>query len=342
MRKRIVILGTACALALSGCQGSVTSALKNSAAVTETVEETKPAWSDENELKLYNTYINIYNYMVGRLNESVNRYFEYVDYQEEFTLLNSNDKDYYIYSLSKSQIEELDHANAQLEEKGEKSALDNAYTAMYPSLKQLMECINDIYEYTDMKSYLDDDYAKAKELHTVLLTSLDSYTTTAETFETELLVEESKRREASLQRLKDEGFETLYAINIMLDSVQKLQEELYVQEIYDDNILDMDMEKIQPLYEEFTASVDAVLAASNDESKLAEEGIPIHSAYWSSFLRNMKETKTSMTKVLQKVKEQTPLSQSDTLITMPGNCSLSSFAAGASAMISDYNRFIEY
>lgn len=343
MKKRIVIAGTICALALGGCQGGKTADVKNTTeALVETTEEaTLPAWGEEEELELYNSYINVYNFLVSRLSDSVDRYFRYVNYEEEFSLV-EGESEYDNYSISESNIEEVEETYSLLSEKAEKNALDEAFLNMYPSLTTLMDCLNDIYDYTDMKSYLDDDFAKGKELHGVLWISLNEYIETGEIFDTELVETEKEQRVKNLEKLKEQGLEGLYAISVMIDSAQDIQAELYEQEVNDGNILDMDMEKIQPLYDEFIQNVDTVLEVCSDEKKLSEEGIPIHSAYWSTFLGDMKDTKKSLTSVMQKVKEQTPLSYSDTLITMKGNCSLASFEDGISAMVNDYNHFINY
>lgn len=345
MKKRILILGAACVLALSGCKGAkipVAGLTKETdAKEIETEKETEPAWSEENESELYNGYIDIYNHMVGRLNDSVNRYFSYVQYQEEFALVDDR-TDYDNYSISESDIEEIESAYSLLEGKTEKSELDEAFLQLYPYLTKLIGCLNDINSYTEMKSYLDDDYAKGKDQHSALWTDLNEYEPAAETFGNVLTEVEKSQQAESLQKLKDEGFDTLYAVNVMLYSVQAIQEELYNEGIYDENILDMDIAKIQPLYDDFIKNVDIVLELSQDEASLTEEGIPLHSAFWGTFLESMKKTKLSLTEVLQKVKEGTPLTEFDTVITIEGNCSLSSFDEGISNMIDDYNNFIQY
>lgn len=343
MKKRILIATTICALALGGCQaGKPADAKKGAETETETTEEaTQPAWGEEEDLELYNSYINVYNFLVSQLNSSVERYFKYVNYEEEFSLAEGK-TDYDTHSIGDSKIEEVEKAYKLLADKTDKNALDDAFLNMYPSLTTMMDCLNDIYNYTDMKSYLDDDFAKGKELHGVLWTSLNEYLAAGEVFDEELVKTEKEQRVKSLQKLKDQGLEALYAISVMIDSAQAVQAELYDQEVYDGNILDMDMEKLQPLYDEFIQNVDTVLEVCKDESKLSDEGIPIHSAYWGTFLSDMKDTKKSLTSVIQKVKEQTPLTQSDTLITRQGNTSLASFESGISAMVNDYNHFINY
>lgn len=299
---------------------------------------------EELEIELYNTYININNFMVGRLQDSLERYFKYVDIeQDEFTLLDSDDDYFSCYSLSQYDIEDVESAYEMVNSKSEKTDLDEAFLALYPSISVVMSTLNDIYEYTDMKSYLDDDYQRAKEYHTTLMEALVDYVTIGDIFLDELDVVATKNQTEALEQMKEEGYEVLYTMTMVLHSAMDIENELDAQGVWDENILDMDMEKMQPLYDEFVFHVELLLEYSKDDDKLKEEGIPVMSAYWSSFIRDMKETKTSLTEVLQKVKNGEELSTFDLTITsMQGQCSLSSFAVGVTAMINDYNQIISY
>ncbi len=309
----------------------------------EETEGTGTGESDEElEQELYNTYIEINNYMVGRLEESLNRYFEYVDAQEEFMLLDPDDGYYSCYSISEYTMQDLETACELIARKSAPSALDQAFLDMYPSLKELMLTLNDIYDYTDMESYLDDDYAKAKEYHAALYSALEEYASTGDAFMNELNIVAAERQEESLARMKDEGFEVFYTMNMVMLLAEEIEQELYSQGVWDDNILDMDLETIQPLYDEFVTYVETLLEYSKDKEKLAAEGLS-SSGYFDSFIRDMKDAKTSLTKVLQKVKDGEALSDSDLLITsLAGYCSLSSFDTGLTGMINDYNRLVSY
>lgn len=300
--------------------------------------------SEEEEQALYNTYIEVNNFMLGRVNDSLDRYFNYVDIeQEEFTLLDEDDDYFDCYSLSDSKIEEVEYAYEMASSKGDKSALDEAFLDVYPSLSTVISTLNDIETYTEMKSYLDDDYQKAKEYHATLMEALWDYLDKGDVFMSELDIVASEQQEKDLADMKAEGYEVLYTMNKVLILAGDIESELSDQDVWDENILDMDLEKIQPLYDEFVANVDALLAYSEDEEKVAAEGIPVNSAWWSSFIRDMKDTKVSLTEVLQKVKDGEELSYSDLMITeIAGNCSLSSFDTGYSALINDYNNMVSY
>ncbi|MDE6219225.1 MAG: YiiG family protein, partial [Lachnospiraceae bacterium] len=309
-------------------------------ASTETETEMSSEELEELDQELYNNYIAINNFMLGRLDSSLERYFNYVDIEQmEFTLLDEDDDYFDCYSLSEYNIEDVENTYEMANSKSDKSELDEAYLKLYPSLSLVIETLNDIEVYTDMKSYLDDDYQKAQEYHTVLMNSLVEYIDTGDAFMAELDIVAKEHQEIAYAQMLEQGYEVLYTMNMVIDVANEIENELYEQDVWDENILDMDLEKIQPLYDEFVANVDALLAYDGDEEKLAAEGISKY-GWWSSFIRDLKETKVSLTEVLQKVKEGEELSSFDIGSSFAGHCSLSSFDAGLSSLINDYNNMI--
>lgn len=297
---------------------------------------------EETEHELYNLYIDINNAMVGRINDSLNRYFDYVSTEsEEFQLWEEGGDYYDCYSVTSAQSD-VETAYEILGGKAEKDALDQAFLDMYPSITSLMQTLNEISDYTSPKTYLEDGFAKSQEQHTALLSVLDEYFTTGNIFINELSIVADQRQMEDLEELKAEGYEILYSLNMVINLAKQVENELYLQEVWDENILDMDLTVIQPLYDEFSEYVDAVLAYSEDDDALRAEGLG-NSANMSIFVMNMKSTRDSLSKVLAKVEAGEPLSEFDTAITsIAGQCSLSSFAEGVSDMIDSYNRLIAY
>lgn len=354
-RKLVMLLASALALSSVTACGSMdvmnrlrqTPELEISESETEETEETEETQSTEYDAgktdkemadqELYNAYIDVNNkILVGRLYDSLDRYFNYVAFQEEF----SPNEDYYdCYSVDYL-MDDLDQTYSLASAKTETDEIDDAFLAMYPSLKELMTVLDEIYDYTDLESYVDDDYARGKEYHARLWNAYNEYEPLSAVFMEKLGEADRIKNEEILSQLKEEGYECLYAVNCVINSARELQEELYEQGVSDENILEMDMEKVQPIYDEFVTNVEAVLQYSKDEEKLEEEGIPVNSAHWSMFLSSMRDSKKSLTQVIQHVKDQEPLSQSDLLITeIAGNSSLASFYTGVSEMIDYYNSF---
>ncbi|MCH5271667.1 MAG: YiiG family protein [Lachnospiraceae bacterium] len=354
MKKKIISIITLALLicTLTACQDmshvipyettlpSITESKDSSTEESET-PDTVAEFSEEEELELYNLYVEIYNYMNGRMYDSIDRYFTYVAFEEEFSLIGDH---YSCYSLSDTQIKKVEDAYTIVSSKNEKTSLDEAFLAMYPSLSTILSTMDSIYDYADLKSYMDDDYARAKEYHAVLWAALAEYATTSMTFMAELDIVAQERMEASLQIMKDEGYIVFYDINMMFNCAGAIQTELYNQGITDENLIEMDLETIQPLYDEFVGYVEEILAYADDSEQLRFEGIPENSAYWHTFLQALKDTKVSLTGIIQRVKDQKPVSSFDLDMSyaFPGDDTIASFNTGIDKMISDYNVFINY
>lgn len=293
---------------------------------------------EETAQRLYNIYIDINNAMLGRINDSLIRYFTYVDVEsEEFKLLDESDNYYTCYSLS-SPLSDVEEAYEILNGKSEKDTLDQAFLDMYPSITNLLNTLNEISDYTSPQTYLEDNFAKSQEQHTALLNALAEYYTTGDIFLTELDIVADARQQESLEMMKNEGYVVFYSLNMVINLGKDILDELYVENVWDDNILDMDLTKIKPLYEEFCTYADALLAYDDDQEALQAEGLS-NSAYWSIFIMNMKSTRDSIAKVIAKVEAGEALSEFDLAITsVSGQCNLSSFSTGVSDMIDSYNR----
>lgn len=298
--------------------------------------------SDDEAQELYNTYIDINNAMVGRIYDSLDRYFTYVDFEsEEFKLLDESYDYYDCYSIS-SPLRDVETAYELVSKKSNKDALDQAFIDMYPSISTLMQTLNEISDYTSPKTYLEDGYAKSQEQHAALMSVINEYFDTGDIFRAELSTVAQQRQMENLEQMKADGYVVLYSLNMVINYAQEIEYELYYQDVWDDNILDMDLTTIQPLYDAFSTYVDTVLAYSEDDDALRAEGLG-SSGNLSLFIMHMKNTRESLSKVLAKVEAGEPLSQTDTMITsIAGQCNLSSFAEGLSDMIDSYNRLISY
>lgn len=348
MKKKLlaVILTAVLAVSMTACTSTDTvssknpdSAVSNGAdAVNSTTEPAaEPTANEEIDTELYNAYIDVNNLMFGRFYDSVDRYYTYVDYQEEFVIPEGL---YTCYNIGDYDIEKVDNAYEMATAKTEKLTLDTAFIEMYPSLSASITALNEIYDYSDMKAYLDDNYEKGREYHAALWAALAEYETTSAVFREELGSVINAQREKDLAALKENGYEVLYTVNLAINAAQDLQSALYEQGVTDENIMDMDLSVIQPLYDEFNEIMNTLLEMSKDEEKLAEEGVPSSSTYWSSFITGMKNAKTSVVAVIQRVKDEKPFGENDLIMDSSGTESLAGFDSSVSDMIDGYNGFI--
>lgn len=335
------------AVTVTGCAGktpaaSVDEADHETSVQEEEPEEEEPAeLSEEEEQELYNLYIDLNNTMVGRLSSSLSKYFEYVDFQEEFTLLDG--EDYFCYSVSESTLEDLDRADELVARKQEKSEVDEAYIALSPVVRELIQALNEVQAYTDEDSFLEDDFAKGKELHAVVWKSCNEYEPLGTDFVDRLSTVASAQRAEDLEQMKEEGYVVTHALVSMISTAQEIQTAIYEQGIEDDSMmLQLDTEALQPLYDRYLEEVETVLGYLHDEEALTNEGYPTQSAYYMTFEDAVENSAEELKEIFRKVAEQEEPGGYGIVNVFTVDGSIAGFDNKVSAMIDDYNRMIGY
>ena len=269
----------------------------------------------------------------------INSYFEYVDFQEEFTPLQ---EDYWCLSCISTFYTDMDRANELIEQKKEKAPVDEAYQALYPVMKELAESLDAVEAYTDEESYREDDYAKGKELHAIIWKDYAEYETLGNEFLDKLDVLVSEQYQENLENLKAEGLEATYAFNVLIDTAQEIQMAIYEQEIDDTQLMNLDVEALAPLYDQYLEQVQTCLDYLADEDAMSEEGYMSTSAYYHTFEDSIEKSGECLTNLFDRVKNQKPVSDFDLNSIIPGDGTIREFETIVSDIIDDYNQLISY
>lgn len=307
--------------------------------VIEEESEEPAGLSEEEEQKLYNTYIDINNVMVGRYYDVLDRYFKYVDDQEEFMLLG----DYYSgISLISSFYESMDQADELLSRKTERTEVDDAYAALSPVMRELALALDEVSDYTDDDGYEKDDFAKGKELHAIIWNDYHEYEVLGENFLNKLGAVASEKRADDMAELEAEGYVVTYAIMKMVSTAQEIQAAIYEQGIDDSTMLELDIETLQPLYDQYMEDVQMVQNYLTDENTMMEEGYPVRSAYFQSFKDAVGKSKEELEEIFEHVGNQTPVSAVSITNAFIVSGTPSGFDSKVSAIISNYNTMRGY
>lgn len=334
-----LLLALAMVFSLAGCDdGPGTGRLPSpsdapTAAPTATPEPTmSPEELEAADIDKYNSYINVNNFMVDRLELVINSYFDRVVFQEEFALVNT---DYWCNSLGSSYMDDLDEAHeyALLDPKFE--GLDATFEAMYPTLKEMMGAFDEVYEYSDLESFLDDDYAKAKELHAVIWRTYNEYVDLSDAFMAELDVMAEVRREESLQTYLDNDMPVHYSLLTMLMSAQDFQQNIFDQEGTDETLTELDLEQLQPLYDDFVAKVTDCMSYISDDDAIEKEGW--YSGAFTMLEMNLKDAKVGATRLMQRIKDQEALQSYETSMASFHEGTISYFNEKLGSLIDSYN-----
>ena len=350
------IVAIAAAITLTACQGDISVDDRNISTGSPEGVSAQPSegngsqageLSEREAQKLYNNYIEINNHMLGGINDALAQYFSNVNIEsEDFELVKESINHYFCYYPHAAKY--LGYAQDAYEAasgKSEKDALDQAYLNLYPSLQKLITVLHEIHTYTADDGFLEDDYAKSQEQHTALMDVLGEYLMYGETFLDELKTVAIQREREELEQLKAEGYEVFYTVIMAMYTAKDISAELYRQGIGNENILDMDLTLIQPLYDEFTTYVEQVQQYDQDRDKLKEEGLYVGvegMKNWGFFMTALQNTHKSITAVLEKVQEGEPLDMIAIRISGSGHGSVSSFEEGLTEIIESYNKLVAH
>ena len=328
MRKKFMAaLSAAAILAVSGCSSSAKVTLG-------------PAGGTQvSEIERYNAYIDANNVIINELDDAIYSYFSYVEYQEEFKAL---DPDYWCLPVSDYSLQIMDSAYDIANSMETKEDIDSSYITLYPVMRELADKLNEVYDYTEMKSYIDDNYAKGAELHKIIYNDYNQYYDLSYSF-LDLVTEMAEAQIAEeMEYYKSEGLEVMYSLNSVLLKAKEIQAAIYDQNVYDDNLIELDTAAIQPLYDEYIAEIETCFSLLDSPEKLEKEGLSTDNPYIGRYKEEITASKVALTDLFQRVAEQRPLEEYELYSSFPADGSVSSFDEALSNMIDYYNSLIDY
>ena len=118
----------------------------------------------------YNKHIRFYNRILN-IDKGLLYYFEDAGMDKKFKNI-QNEESTADIAIDKNFIDKLKELSESKEKKDE---LDKKAIAMLPVLEKMLPITDEMRTYYKNKQYLQDNYAKAQDLHTQLLATLDKY-----------------------------------------------------------------------------------------------------------------------------------------------------------------------
>lgn len=325
----LLISAAACGSHPSAATDSTVTTEVTTEAESTTAEVPVPQWGDEEEQDLYSLYTELDSYILGRVDSALDRYFTYVEKQEEF----ARSGNYYTtYSISDYMKQDLASINKMLDKKPELSALDHSYLELYPQITAMIDVINRIEQYSDLSAFLDDDFAKGVEYHQELWGLYGSYQElAAQVREQYAGYSNSYLGDLLAQAEADDDEIYRTAISALL-AAKAINAEFQAQGVTDENQPQADLERLQPLYDEFLIHVNTMLDQAKQPNAIEEQ------YFWDNYLDSVKKTKTSMTLILRNIKEnKTPYTTS----SIAGSDSIVSFRGGLTEMANNFDRWLK-
>lgn len=245
--------------------GSTAESGSESEAASKAEDEIVPEAMD---LIKYNIYVQTNNYIIDVL-ENIENYYAVVEDAEEFSLI--PDSGYtYKYGIRGLNSSIVDDALAVSEMEPAYETLDTLAQQIAEPMKALMDLFSDI---SDSYDFADNQYAKAKEFHTVVRENAVNFATLGYQFMDELTIIANERVVAEEEGMKANGELIAYSCSHAITVVNKIIDECYNQGVDDYNLIDLDLTPIKPLYDELVETVEAYKAAVADNNQLVKESL---------------------------------------------------------------------
>ena len=252
------------------------SALQEENEETREEEETKESAKAEEEtippeqmdLIKYNYYVDLNNDIV-EIVDSINYYYEVVDYTEEFSLLPDTGLTYG-YRVYGKNTDILDDCLQLADMDPDYGELDTMVKDMEEPLRALMEAFSNI---SDSYDYADNQYAKAKEYHAIVYANADAFIELGYEFMDAIEEMGASRIAEEEERMKEEGNLIIYNASRAISIGREVLNVAFDQGVNDENLTDLDLTEIKALYDELVQVVADFDAATSDNDQLVKESL---------------------------------------------------------------------
>ncbi|MDT3426397.1 hypothetical protein J2Z22_001923 [Paenibacillus forsythiae] len=268
----------------------------------EADKSANPTDADKLDLEIakFNAYVNLNNVMTGRLQDVLNDYFE------EFGdgALPKIEKHFSGSLLSISSYDEdaINLAFQYTDKEPAFDSLDSAVIQLEPSIKKLVAVLGEAYDYYDVKGYADDQFAKGKQLHARIIQAHRAYEKTADVFFDGVNDLGQKRMQAELKELLANDEQIRYAILTFMLDAEALSDVMEQQEIYADNILDLDLKSFQAKYKVLITDLQNINKYAADKARVEKEGLREYAL--EAYVDAAKDVKVAATNIVERVKNK--------------------------------------
>ncbi|MFP4979188.1 YiiG family protein [Paenibacillus sp. CN-4] len=263
--------------------------------------------SESKEIEKYNAYVMLNNLMTGSINEVLVHYFEKFGVDTQPVI--EKNFSFIMLGVAETEREVVDKANGYTSSQPAFANADPVVTKLTPVIKELLSILDEMKAYYDTRGYVDDDFAKGKQLHTKLVNANLAYETVANQYFIALQKLGNEQRQAELQKLKDADQQIRYnALKFMIDA-EATAIEMDEQGIAAGNVLQLDMTKFKAKYDIMTADLNALMTISKDKERIQKEGINSFSI--ENYVHSATEAKAAASKIIERINKKVPVSDSD-------------------------------
>ncbi|WP_052410207.1 YiiG family protein [Paenibacillus durus] len=249
------------------------------------------------EMEKYNAYVDLNNFMTSRMQDVLNDYFE------EFGDGNKPKIEKYfsgsLLSISEYDKDTMNRAFDYKDKEPAFDAVDTAIVQLEPAIKKLAAVLGEAYDYYDVKGYVDDQFAKGKQLHTQIITAYKAYEKAADVYFDAINDLGNKRTQAELKELRKNDEQIRYSILTFMLDAEALSDVMEQQEIYADNILKLDLKPFKEKYNVLITDLQNINKYAADKARIKTEGFREYAL--ENYVDAAKEVKVAATNIIERV-----------------------------------------
>lgn len=258
------------------------------------------------DLIKYNIYVDLNNCIVDVM-EDVDYYYSAVDFAEEFAMLEDAGLDYG-YEIRSISTDPIYYAEKVTGLKPEYEELDALTEQILESMRPLVGAFNDIQDLADGgytgKNLSDSAGEKAREYHQVVWQYAEEFYTLAYSYMDAMgRLADARIQEEEAQMLA-EGRVITYNASHIITLARSMLDMAQEQGVSDENLTDLDLTGIEPLFEELTAAIDAFEEGIKDDAQVEKEGI---SSLIITYSLRLDYLKSGFEAMIRQVKSGEPL-----------------------------------
>lgn len=216
---------------------------------------------------------------------------------------------------------------------------DASLILLGPTMLDLLDTMEEISTYYSAKIFVDDQFVRGKELHRQFIAQYDEYEPLADQFFDDFDLIAAQQKLKDLDTLKEQDFLIRhYALSVVMRA-QDIEKSFFEAEIYDENILDCDLDEYRAMYDLLTHDLNQFMEYSKDDKRRKQESwatLPVLDAS----MQGVKVTATDILKTLE-TGDTTINSDTEGKVTTGGqNMILSSYFSKVSRLVDAYNHNI--
>ncbi|WP_026342211.1 YiiG family protein [Paenibacillus fonticola] len=217
---------------------------------------------------------------------------------------------------------------------------DASLILLGPTMLDLIDTMKEISTYYSAKTFVDDQFVKGKELHRQFIAQYEEYGPLADQFFDDFDLIAAQQKLKDLDKLKEQDLLIRYYALSVVMRAQDIEKAFFDAEIYDENILDYDLEEYRAMYDLLTDDLNQFMEYSKDDKRRKKEA-------WSTLPvldSSMQGVKVTATDILQILETGDATINSDTQgkVTTGGrNAILSSYFTKVSRLVDAYNNNIK-